>query len=217
MTPTPTRSGRSPGGPWSRFRSSPGASDSEIFFDSLALNEPLRGTATPAHPENDLLGRYAEALATAFGARGNELAAKGQMLTGAREALAALAGLPGVVQTVLTGSIRPNAVRKLHAFGLDGYVDLDIAGFGSDAYPKGTLILRSIAMAADKYDVEFGPASTVYLGDSVRDAAAAKVGGVRCIGVATGRSAASELREAWADPVLPDLSDTARVLAAVEQ
>lgn len=192
-----------------------GASDSEIFFDSLALNEPLPGTATPAHPENDLLGQYADALAAAFGARGNELAAKGQMLSGAREALAALAGLPGVVQTVLTGSIRPNAVRKLHAFGLDGYIDLDIAGFGSDAYPKGTLILRAIAMAADKYDVQFGAASTVYLADSVRDAAAAQVGGVRCIGVATGRSTASELREAGADPVLPDLSDTARVVAAV--
>jgi phosphoglycolate phosphatase len=194
-----------------------GASDSEIFFDSLALNEALPGAARPAYSENELLGRYADALATAFGARRDELASKGQMLTGAREALAALSALPGVVQTVLTGSIRPNAVRKLHAFGLDGYLDLDIAGFGSDAYPKGTLIVRSIAMATDKYGVQFGPGGTVYLADSVRDAAAAQVGGVRCIGVATGRSTASELREAGADPVLPDLADTARVVAAVEQ
>jgi phosphoglycolate phosphatase len=194
-----------------------GATDSEIFFDSLALNEARPGAHGFASSENDLLGQYAAALAAAFSARGDQLTSKGQMLAGAREALAALSAVPGVVQTVLTGSIRANAVRKLHAFGLDGYLDLDIGGFGSDAYPKGTLIVRSITMAADKYDVQFGPEGTVYVADSVRDAAAANVGGVRCIGVATGRSTASELRDAGADPVLPDLTDTARVLAAVRQ
>lgn len=139
------------------------------------------------------------------------------MLAGAREALATLAALPGVVQTVLTGSIRPNAARKLHAFDLDSYLDLDIGGFGSDAYPKGTLILRSVAMAAEKYGVPFGLGGTVYVADSVRDVAAAQVGGVRCIGVATGRSTANELREVGADPVLPELTDTARVVAAIRQ
>ncbi len=194
-----------------------GASDSEIFFQSLALNEPLPGTAGLAEQENELLGQYADALAAAFGARGDRLASQGRVLTGAREALAALAVRPGVVQTVLTGSIRPNAARKLHAFGLDAYLDLDIGGYGSDVYPKGTLIVRSIAMAADKYGLPFGPGDTVYLADSVRDAAAAQVGGVRCIGVATGRSTASELRAAGADPVLPDLTDTAQVVTAVGQ
>lgn len=192
-----------------------GASDSEIFFESLALNDPLTGTATPDQPENDLLERYADALAAAFGARGDELASRGRMLSGAKEALAALAAMPGVVQTVLTGSIQPNAARKLRAFGLDRYLDLEIGGFGSDVYPKGSLIVRSITVAAEKYGIPFGPDGTVYLADSVRDVAAAQVGGVRCVGVATGRSTAHELREAGADPVLPDLTDTVRVMAAV--
>jgi phosphoglycolate phosphatase len=140
---------------------------------------------------------------------------QGRMLPGAREALAAASRLPGVIQTVLTGSIRPDAEEKLRAFGLDGYLDLDIGGYGSDVYPKGTQIVRSLGMAGEKYGVRLSPAGAVYVADSVRDVAAAEVGGVRCLGVATGRSTISELRDAGADPVLADLADTARVVAAI--
>jgi len=45
--------------------------------------------------------------------------------------------------------------------------------------------------------------------------AAAKVGGVRCIGVATGRSTLAELRDSGADAVFADLSDTSRLIAAI--
>jgi phosphoglycolate phosphatase len=192
-----------------------GASDSEIFFQSLALNEALPGTG-PAE-DNELLDRYATELAAAFGARSDQLATYGRPLPGAREALAAASRLPNVVQTVITGTIRQNAARKLHAFDLDRYVDLDIGGFGSDVYPKGTQILRSLAMAGDKYGVQFSPDGAVYVADSIRDAAAAKVAGVRCIGVASGRSTISELRDAGADPVLADLADTSRVVAAISR
>jgi phosphoglycolate phosphatase-like HAD superfamily hydrolase len=191
-----------------------GASDSEIFFESLALNEPpsVRGPY-----EHDMLAAYNAELAAAFGARRDLLAKVGRLLPGAREALAAVGRLPGVIQTVLTGTIRPNAGEKLRAFGLDGYVDLGIGGFGSDVYPKGAAIVRSLALAAEKYGVQIAPASSVYVADSVRDVAAAKVGGVRCVGVATGRSTVSELREAGADPVLDDLVDTGRVVGAVNR
>jgi phosphoglycolate phosphatase len=165
--------------------------------------------------DNDLLARYAAELATAFSARIDLLAKQGRALAGAREALAAASRLPHVIQTVLTGTIRPNAVHKLHAFDLDRYLDLGIGGFGSDVYPKGTQILRSLAMGAEKYGVQLSPGAAVYVADSVRDVAAAQVGGIRCIGVATGRSTVSELRDAGADPVLADLSDTSRVVAAI--
>jgi phosphoglycolate phosphatase len=190
-----------------------GASDSEIFFDSLALNEPPPGARRPE--PGDLLGPYFSELAAAFGSRGHLLAKQGRMLPGAREALAAASRLPDVVQTVVTGSIRPNAEEKLRAFGLDGYLDLAIGGYGSDVYPKGTQIMRSLAMAADKYRVQLAPGGSAYLADSVRDVAAAQVGGVRCIGIASGRSTVSELRDVGAEPVLADLSDTARVVAAI--
>jgi phosphoglycolate phosphatase len=192
-----------------------GASDSEIFFEALALNDALPGSRQPE--DNDLLGKYAEELAAAFGARSDELAAHGRALPGAREALAAVSRLPHVIQTVITGTIRQNAACKLQAFDLERYLDLRIGGYGSDVYPKGTQILRSLAMAAETYDAQVSPAMAVYVADSVRDAAAAQVAGVRCMGVATGRSTISELREAGADPVLTDLADTSRVVAAISR
>ena len=190
-----------------------GASDTEIFFESLALNAPDAGRGRPE--DGELLGRYVTELAVAFGARAGQLAEQGRMLPGAREALAAAARLPGVIQTVLTGTIKRNAVQKLRAFGLDGYLDTEIGGYGSDAYPKGTLIMRSLTMAADKYRVQTSAVGSVYVADSVRDVAAAKVGGVRCIGVATGRSTLAELRDGGADAVFADLSDTSRLIAAI--
>src|SRR6266581_8253379 len=71
-----------------------GASDSEIFFESLALNEALPGARKPE--TEDLLARYFAELAVAFRARRGLLASQGRMLPGAREALEAVARLPGV-------------------------------------------------------------------------------------------------------------------------
>lgn len=192
-----------------------GTSDSEIFFESLALNRALPG-AGPVE-DGELLARYCTELAVAFGARTALLPEQGRVLPGAREALAAASRLPNVIQTVLTGTIKENAARKLHAFDLDTYLDLSLGGFGSDVYPKGTQILRTLAKAADKYRIQIAPGSAVYIADSVRDVAAAKVGGVRCVGVASGRSSLAELRDAGADAVLVDLTDTSRVVAAISR
>ena len=190
-----------------------GASDSAIFFESLALNEALPGVG---QPDSDvLLARYCTELAYAFRDRRGLLASQGRMLPGAREALDAVSRLPGVIQTVLTGTIKQNAAEKLRAFDLDRNLDLDIGGFGSDVYPKGTQILRSLAMATEKYGVKLSADATVYLADSTRDVDAAKVVGARCIGVATGRSTASELRDSGATEVLDDLARTSRVIAAI--
>lgn len=192
-----------------------GASDSEIFFQSLALNEELPSSGQSE--ANDLLARYTTELAAAFGTRVDQLATHGRPLPGAREALAAMSRLPDVIQTVITGTIRKNAALKLRAFDLDRFLDLSIGGYGSDVYPKGTQILRSLAMAGEKYGVQFSPAGAVYVADSVRDAAAAAVAGVRCMGVASGRSTITELRDAGADPVFADLTDTSRVVAAINR
>jgi phosphoglycolate phosphatase-like HAD superfamily hydrolase len=44
---------------------------------------------------------------------------------------------------------------------------------------------------------------------------AAKIGGARSLAVASGRASAAELREAGADAVLPDLTDTAGLVALI--
>jgi phosphoglycolate phosphatase len=192
-----------------------GRSDTEIFFESLYLNDVPTGTDEAADAE--LLSRYCWELEAAFTLRQDELLQQGRLLSGARAAVQATSGLPGVVQTVLTGTIKPNAVAKLRAFGLDGFFDLEVGGYGSDAYPRGSLLLLVKSDAGHKYGRPVTDDRAVYIADSVRDVEAASTGGARCIAVATGRSTAAELREAGADVVLPDLADTSQVIAAIDR
>ena len=182
-----------------------GRSESEIFFDALALN----GVDVRADGEAErLLEPFSAELATSLQARQDDLNTQGQLLPGAAEALAGVAKLDGAVQSVLTGNSRPTAVLKLRAFGLDGFLDFDIGGYGSEAYPKGTLLRVARQRAAEKHGVAFGEDTTVYVADSPRDVDAARIGGARSLAVASGRASATELRDAGAAAVLPDLADT---------
>jgi phosphoglycolate phosphatase len=193
-----------------------GRTDSEIFFEALASNAAAPVPGRDRAGGQDLLASYTRELEAAFGARLDLLSAEGRALPGAVDAVAAVAALPGVVQSVLTGTIRPNALVKLRAFGLDQYFDLEIGGYGSEIYPMGALLLRSRGRASEKYGTDIGADATVYLADSGRDVEAARVGGAHCVAVASGRSTAAELREAGADLVLDDLADTDAVVRAVD-
>ena len=192
-----------------------GRTDSEIFFEALAVNANGPRPGDPAGEE--LLGRFAAQLAVAFRARRDLLTTQGQLMPGALEAVTGVWRLPGLVQTVVTGAIRPNAIEVLRAFGLERYLDTEIGGFGSGVYPKGAMLLNARGRAAEKYRAGFTEYTTVYIADSIRDVEAARIGGARSIGVASGRSSAGELRDAGADAVLDDLADTATVVAAVDQ
>lgn len=195
-----------------------GRTDSEIFFEALALNEEGTDLA-PGQADaegQELLARYTTELAAAFARRRDQLPVQGRALPGARQAVSTVAGLPDVIQSVLTGTIRQNALAKLQAFGMDRFLDLEIGGYGSEVYPMGALLLRSRGRAWEKYGgTDMSPDATVYIGDSVRDVEAARIGGARCVAVATGRSTAPELREAGADLVLGDLTDTRALVTAV--
>jgi phosphoglycolate phosphatase-like HAD superfamily hydrolase len=188
-----------------------GRAEPEIFFDALALNGvSLRDAAESER----LLAPFGAELATSLAARRDLLTTQGQLLPGAAEAMTAVARLKNTVQTVLTGSSRPNATLKLRAFGLERHVDLTVGGYvGSEVYPKGTLLRVARQRAEEKYGVRFAEAATVYVADSPRDVEAAKVGGARSVAVASGRASTTQLRDAGADAVLPDLTDTARVVA----
>ncbi len=212
------------GRPLIKLPQTAGRSESEIFFDALALNAADLNAGGEAVP---LLEPFSAELAAALYARRDDLVREGQLLPGAAEALAAVAKLDGpadkpadepadkTVQTVLTGSSKPNAMLKLRAFGLDSYVDFDIGGYGNEAYPKGTLLRVARERASDKHKVTFGEEVTVYVADSPRDVDAARIGGARSLAVASGRATAAELRDAGADAVLPDLTDTAGLTALI--
>jgi phosphoglycolate phosphatase-like HAD superfamily hydrolase len=181
-----------------------GRTEPEIFFDALARN----GVSLRGDESERLLVPFGAELATAFAARRDQLAADGQALPGAADALAAVVKTDGVVQSVLTGASRPNAAVKLRAFRLDQYVDMSIGGFaGSDIYPKGALLEAVRQRAGEKYKSSFAGEATAYVADSPRDVEAAKTAGARSVAVASGRASAAELRAAGATAVLPDLTD----------
>jgi phosphoglycolate phosphatase len=200
------------GRPLLRLPQVAGRSESEIFFDALALNGADVSAGGTAEA---LLEPFSAALAAALEDRRDDLVSQGQLLPGAAEAVAAVGKLDGVVQTVLTGSSKSGAMLKLRAFGLDSFVDFDIGGYGSEAYPKGTLLQVARQRASEKHGVTFAENATVYVADSPRDVDAAKIGGARSLAVASGRASAAELRDAGADAVLPDLTDTAGLLALI--
>jgi phosphoglycolate phosphatase-like HAD superfamily hydrolase len=225
------------GRPMRQLPQLPGRMESEIFFDALALNEAVppagtvaagrggaasaagtAGTASAAGTGGEeLLARFTFELARSFASRRDLLREQGRLLPGAAEAVAEVGAGPGVVQTVLTGTIKPNAIEKLRAFGLEQFFDVEIGGYGSQVYPKGAQLMMTRSRAADKYGTRFDEHTTVYIADSSRDVAAARTGGARCLAVATGRSSVGELRKAGADAVFDDLSDTAAVVQAVDR
>jgi phosphoglycolate phosphatase-like HAD superfamily hydrolase len=188
-----------------------GKTEPEIFFDALGRN----GVSLRADGESErLLAPFGAEFATRLAARRDQLTAQGMLLPGAAEAIAAVAGLGGVVQSVLTGSSRPNASLKLRAFGLDRHLDLAVGGFaGSEPYPLGALLRATRLRAEEKYPVSFAERLTVYIGDSPRDVEAARNGGAMSVAVASGRASSAELRDAGADLVLPDLIDSEPLLS----
>ena len=143
---------------------------------------------------------------------------RGRALPGAAESLAAVrdgrAG-PEVVQSLLTGNIRPLAEVKLGALGLTAHLDLDAGAYGDAHEVRAELVRVARTNAARGYGYDFGGRATVLVGDTPLDVAAALATGARAVAVATGRFSAAELDAAGAHAVLPDLADTDRVLAGI--
>ena len=196
-----------------------GRTDRAIILDTLTR----AGIAEPGrHVDAFIRGLTAEA--PQFGER---VRASGRVLPGAAEALTAISRLSGpaapaagpgrgrVVQSVLTGNIRPLAEVKLGALGLAGQLDLDAGAYGDAHEDRAELVLLARRAAAAAYGEDFSGDATVVVGDTPFDVRAALAGRARAVAVATGGFTAAELAAARPDALLPDLSDTERVLAAI--
>jgi phosphoglycolate phosphatase-like HAD superfamily hydrolase len=140
-----------------------------------------------------------------------------RVLPGASAAIAALARLDGpeVVQSLLTGNIRPLAEVKLGPLGLLDHLDLDAGAYGDVHEVRAELVHAARRNAARGYGRAFAGHATVLVGDTPLDVEAALATGARAVGVATGSFTAPELAAAGAHAVLPDLSDTSQVLEAI--
>jgi len=135
-------------------------------------------------------------------------------LPGAAEAIGALAAA-GIRQSVLTGNIRPLAALKLERAGLSEHLDLAAGAYGDVHEVRAELVTAARATAGRRYGVAYEGPATVLIGDTPLDVAAALATGARVVAVATGSYDAASLAAAGAHVVLPDLTDTGRVLAAV--
>jgi len=142
------------------------------------------------------------------------VAERARALPGAAQAMAALAEL-AVAQSLLTGNIRPLAEVKLRPLGLTEHLDLDAGAYGDAHEIRAELVHLARSNAARQYGGDFDGAATVIVGDTPLDVAAALATGARAVGVATGGFSGPELAASGAHAVLPDLSATDRVLAAV--
>lgn len=159
------------------------------------------------------LSRYQKALPAEYDRHRDELAQRGRILPGAQQTLAALAGRPDLVQSVLTGNLREVARIKLEVFGLDPYVDLDAGSFGDDDTDRPRLVAIAQHRATAKYGTVFDRDNTVVIGDSSHDINTGMQGGAHTAGVASGSESIGQLRSAGADVAWPDLIDTPSIEA----
>jgi len=179
-----------------------GKTDRQIALEVLgALGQP--DTHLPA---------VEAAIEAALLARAEQVRAEGIVLPGAHELIAAL-DAAGATQTLVTGNIAPNARLKLEVVGLwPGPLRLELGAYGSDHGDRDNLVPIALGRCRDAgVDVEL--ARTWVVGDTLRDLACARAGGVRCLLVGTGGGSIDELVAAGADAVVADLSDTQGVCA----
>jgi phosphoglycolate phosphatase-like HAD superfamily hydrolase len=184
-----------------------GRTEPEIMKNMLRMHgiEPDEGHAS----------RMLDSLTGATRSKYDILRRRGNELPGARAALSALQDRPEIVQAVLTGNIKVNAVTKLSAFNLDEYIDFEVGGYGSDDEVRANLVGIAQRRATDRYGITFHQENTVLIGDTRRDVRAGRVGGAKVLAVASGSDTAEVLKAEGADVVLPDLRDTSAVLTAI--
>jgi phosphoglycolate phosphatase len=184
-----------------------GRTDLEIAHDMLESSGVEAG--------DELLDRFEEALVESMAARYAAMHERGRALPGADAVLRRLQAEPGVVQSLLTGNVERNALVKLSAFGLARYLDFGSGAYGSDHRVRGELVAIARGRAEERHGLRLEPRDVVLVGDTPLDVAAAREGGARAVGVATGPYDEAELAHSGADAVLPDLSDPDAVVRTV--
>ena len=191
-----------------------GRTDRAIILDTLSR-------AGVPHAAQQVCA-FATALTTHAPEFADRVRERGRALPGAVRVLQTLAASGGkqvygtsVVQSVLTGNLRPLAEAKLGALDLAEYLDLDIGAYGDAHEDRAQLVHLARDNAARVHGMTFPGEETVLVGDTPLDVAAALETGARSVAVATGATPAPELAASGAHVVLPDLTDTKAVVTAV--
>ncbi|MFG3041744.1 HAD family hydrolase [Streptomyces sp. NPDC048330] len=155
----------------------------------------------------ELLSRMVDLVPQRLATHTDDLREHGVLMPGAVEALRSVHERPHYVPTIVTGNLKPNALQKLAAFDLGGYVDTEIGGYASDDQHRPTLVGIAQKRAQAKHRTIFTGTNTVIIGDSLEDVRTGLEGGAAVVAVASGKTPAPALRDAGADAVLETLED----------
>jgi len=159
------------------------------------------------------IARILEELEGALELRKEAMREEGYAVPGVAEVLEELHGRDDVIQSLLTGNIKANAIIKVAAFGLDRWLDIEAGAYGSDPHEeRSDLVAVARRRAAERYAE---PTAAVLVGDTPRDVRAAREAGARAVAVATGFADPETLRASEPDAYLEDFGDAAAAVAAI--
>lgn len=186
--------------------STTGKTDAQIALETLALHGLEEAEVFERLPI------FREAYAAELGRVRHRVSDDLVVLPGVPEVLERLREL-GARQTLLTGNFEASARIKVAVAGLDQYFDFSIGAYGSDHHDRNCLVPIALERASRAYPPGVPAERAVVVGDSPRDIACARAGGVRVVAVASGRPTYGELESHHPDALLPNLEDAP---AAVE-
>ena len=183
-----------------------GKTDQQIILETFA--ERAHADLLP------LLEQFTATYMAELESRRDEFVARGYVLEGVVAALERLSGAP-VIQSLLTGNLRPVARFKLDLLGLTRYFDFDAGAYGSDHHVRANLVPIAAERAAQRYGRRFAGRDIVVIGDTPNDIDCGRAAGARTIAVASGPFAVDDLQAHGADVALESLVDTEAVIAAI--
>lgn len=136
-----------------------------------------------------------------------------RVFPGVVELLETLAGRDDVALGLLTGNWERGAGIKLGRVGLQRY--FEFGSFGDERTNRRDLPPVALARAEERHGRPFAAAESWIVGDSLLDVDCARANGLRCLGVATGKTPAALLAAAGADRVVEDLARRDEVVASL--
>ena len=104
-----------------------------------------------------------------------------------------------------TGNVARGARIKLESVGI--WERFAFGGFGCDAEPRAEVLRAGVRRGAAQLGVEVDACRVLVIGDTARDVVAAHAIGAACLGVTTGFTKATTLRDAGATWVVERLDD----------
>ncbi|MBB5937232.1 HAD family hydrolase [Streptomyces zagrosensis] len=183
----------------------------------LAVRELLLTNDVPFTDVDALTKHIVQQLPDRLAHHHQALSANGHLMPGAVQALSAVRGAPHLIPSIVTGNLKASAEIKLTAFGLDAFVEIALGGYASDDPHRPHLVSIAQQRATAAYRRAFDRRNTVIVGDSLQDVSTGREGGAHVIGVASGTTSREALIEAGADHVIPDLTDTRRLLKLIAE